>query len=59
MMAHDKKFMGSKDVAHILDFSPDDVIVLAQKGILHGVKNGRIWQFKLDDVLDYKKKIEK
>ena len=46
----------SKDVAHILDCSPDDVIVLAQKGILKATKHGRFWRFEEADVRAYGKK---
>jgi len=40
----------SKDVAHILDLPPDDVIYLARKGKLRGVKEGKFWKFRLRDV---------
>ena len=48
----------SKDVAHILDCSPDDVIELARRGKLRASKLGRFWRFKHNDVLVYKKKYE-
>jgi excisionase family DNA binding protein len=46
----------SKDVAHILDCSPDDVIELARRGKLRASKQGRFWRFRQTDVLSYKKK---
>jgi excisionase family DNA binding protein len=46
----------SKDVAHILDCSPDDVIELARRGRLRATKQGRFWRFCQADVLTYKKK---
>lgn len=46
----------SKDVAHILDCSPDDVIELARRGKLRATKQGRFWRFRHNDVLQYKKK---
>ena len=49
----------SKDVAHILDLPPDDVIYLARKGKLRGVKEGKYWKFRLRDVKYYQKKLEK
>ena len=49
----------SKDVAHILDLPPDDVIYLARKGKLRGVKEGKYWKFRLRDVKFYQKKIQK
>ncbi len=49
----------SKDVAHILDLPPDDVIYLARKGKLRGVKEGKYWKFRLRDVKYYQKKAQK
>lgn len=46
----------SKDVAHILDCSPDDVIDLARRGKLRATKQGRFWRFRQTDVLTYKKR---
>ncbi len=48
----------SKDVAHILDLPPDDVIYLARKGKLRGVKEGKYWKFRLRDVKYYQKKAQ-
>jgi len=53
------KFFRSKDVAHILNCSPDDVIVLAKKGKLRAVKQGRFWKYLQDDVMAYKKEAGK
>lgn len=47
----------SKDAAHILDCSPDDVIDLARKGKLRAVKQGRFWRFRHADVLAYKRRV--
>jgi Helix-turn-helix domain len=49
----------SKDVAHILDLPPDDVIYLARKGKLRGVKEGKYWKFRLRDVKFYQKKLQR
>ncbi len=49
------KYFRSKDVAHILDCSPDDVIVLAKKGKLRAAKQGRFWRYRQEDVMNYKK----
>jgi excisionase family DNA binding protein len=55
-----KKFLlRAKDVAHILDCSPDDVVELARKGRLKATKAGRFWRFRNRDVLAYKRKQEK
>jgi excisionase family DNA binding protein len=49
----------SKDAAHILDCSPDDVVDLARKGKVRGVKEGRFWRFRIADINAYKKKLDK
>lgn len=49
----------SKDVAHILDLSPDEVAELAQRKKLKAKKVGRIWRYSLADVRAYKKKQER
>ncbi|MEW6442691.1 MAG: helix-turn-helix domain-containing protein [bacterium] len=60
-MAAAKKdnLLRSKDVAHILDLPPDDVIYLARKGKLRGVKEGKYWKFRLRDVNFYQRKLHK
>jgi len=50
-----EKLLKSRDVAWILDCSPDDVIALARKGKLRAVKNGA-WWFREADVITYKRK---
>ena len=49
-----KARLRSKDVAHILDMSPDDVIELARRGKLKASKQGRFWRFSTVDVVTYK-----
>ncbi len=49
-------FLRSKNVAYILDCSPDDVIELARKGKLPAFKQGRFWRFRLQDVEAYQRK---
>jgi hypothetical protein len=49
-MNRTKYILRSKDVAHLLDCLPDEVGVLAKTGKLHGVKKGKIWLFRLQDV---------
>jgi hypothetical protein len=58
-MKNKEELLNSKDVAHILDIAPDEVIKLAQKGKLKGTKKGRFWIFRLGDVQAYKMKQEK
>ena len=52
-MANGKEFLQSKDVAHILDCSPDDVIELVHRKKLKAEKEGRFWRYRQRDVLAY------
>ena len=54
-----EKLLRTKDVAWILDWSPDDVNVLARKGKVKAFKQGRFWRFREADVVAYKKRMEK
>ena len=56
-MATKEALLKSKDVAHILDMSPDDVIYLARNGKLRAVKEGKYWKFRLAHVQTYKRKL--
>ena len=47
----------SKDVAMIIDCSPDDVYDLVEKGEIKGLKKGRFWRFNLDSVMLYKRRL--
>ena len=58
-MENEKIFLRSKDVAHILDCSPDDVYRVIEKGDMQGIKRGRFWLFRYEDVLQYKMQKEK
>jgi hypothetical protein len=51
-----KEILSSRDVAHMLDMSPDDVIELARKGMLKATKQGRRWRYREADVLTYQRK---
>jgi hypothetical protein len=51
-----KRILKSKDVAHILDLSPDDVIVLARDKKLKSIKKGKYWMFSIQDVASYRKR---
>ncbi len=57
--ARKDNLLRSKDVAHILDLPPDDVIYLARKGKLRGIKEGKYWKFRLRDVRVYQSKAQK
>jgi excisionase family DNA binding protein len=41
-----------------LDCSPDDVHLLVHRGDLKGTKVGRFWRYRLEDVMEYKGKME-
>ena len=53
-----KPLLISKDVAHILDMSPDDVAQLVRKGKLRATKIGKHWKYRPRDVQAYKRKQE-
>ncbi len=40
----------TRDLAFMLDLSPDDVNALARKGVIKGYKIGRRWCFRVRDV---------
>jgi excisionase family DNA binding protein len=52
-------FLTSRDVAYILDCTPDNVLQLARKGRLPAVKHGKFWKFYRADVMVYKRLHEK
>ena len=54
-----ERLLKTRDVAWILDWSPDDVVVFAQKGKLKAFKQGRNWRFLEADVVAYKTRMEK
>jgi hypothetical protein len=58
-MASKKALLRFRDVAHILDCTPDDVLELARKKKLEGTKTSRYWRYRLEDVLAYKKRRKK
>lgn len=47
--------INSREVAHLLDCSPDDAIVLARQGRIRASRTGRFWWFALADVLRYRR----
>ena len=55
-MGNNPPLLRSKDVAHILDCSPDEVVELAKAGKLKAEKRGRLWQFRRTDVMAYKRR---
>jgi len=49
-MDRDDAVLNSKDVAKILDMSPDTVNEYARKSILPAFKRGRQWRFRRRDI---------
>ena len=43
----------TRDLAHLLDMSPDAVNDLARKGVLKGYKSGNQWRFRRKDIERY------
>lgn len=52
------RVLNSRELARVLDLSPDSVNTLARRGIIAGYKVGRQWRFKRKDVEGYIQKIQ-
>jgi excisionase family DNA binding protein len=52
---NNKDYLKSKDVARILDCSPDEVLELARRGELRAFKEGRFWKYREAAVMAYKR----
>ena len=53
----DEQLLRPRDVAHILDCCPDDLYPLIYAGEIKAQKVGRLWKFRLEDVMDYKNRV--
>ena len=53
-MDREDAILNSKDVARILDLSPDTVNEFARKSILPAFKRGRQWRFRRRDITAFK-----
>jgi hypothetical protein len=56
-MDRDDSVLNSKDVALMLDMSPDTVNEYARKSILPAFKKGRQWRFRRRDIAAFKRQI--
>jgi excisionase family DNA binding protein len=56
-MERDDVILNSKDVARILDLSPDTVNEYARKSILPAFKKGRQWRFRRRDIAAFKRQL--
>jgi excisionase family DNA binding protein len=57
MMDRDDAILNSKDVAQILDLSPDTVNEYARKSVLPAFKKGRQWRFRKRDIALFKRQL--
>lgn len=56
-MDRDDTVLNSKDVAEMLDMSPDTVNEFARKNILPAFKRGRQWRFRRRDIAAFKRQL--
>jgi excisionase family DNA binding protein len=56
MLEKDEEYLNSKQVAVILDLSPDTVNEFARKNILPAFKKGKQWRFRKRDISIFYKK---
>jgi excisionase family DNA binding protein len=57
MVDTEDSLLNSKEVAAILDCSPDTVNELARKSILPAVKKGRQWRFRKREITSFKRQL--
>ena len=55
MEENEEVLLNSRQAAALLELSPDTVNELARKNVLPGVKRGRQWRFRDQDVTFFKK----
>lgn len=56
MLERDEELLNSREVARILDLSPDTVNEFARKNILPAFKKGKQWRFRKRDITSFNKK---
>jgi excisionase family DNA binding protein len=56
MLEREEELLNSKQVAVILDLSPDTVNEFARKNLLPGFKKGKQWRFRKKDVSSFNKR---
>ena len=57
MVDSEDSLLNSKEVAEILDCSPDTVNELARKSVLPAFKKGRQWRFRKRDIASFKRQL--
>lgn len=55
MLEREEELLNSREVAVILDLSPDTVNEFARKNILPGFKKGKQWRFRKRDISAFNK----
>lgn len=58
MAEKDDILLNSRQVAELLDLSPDTVNELARRQVLPGVKRGRQWRFHRRDIVAFKRQLQ-
>jgi len=58
MADRDDVILNSREVAYLLDLSPDTVNEFARKSILPAFKKGRQWRFRRRDIALFKRQLE-
>ncbi|MFM7143137.1 MAG: helix-turn-helix domain-containing protein [Alphaproteobacteria bacterium] len=53
----EEPLLNSREVARILDMSPDTVNEFARKQILPAFKTGRQWRFRRQDIASFKRQV--
>ncbi len=56
MLDREEELLTSREVARILDLSPDTVNEFARKNILPAFKKGKQWRFRKKDIFSFNKK---
>ncbi len=56
MQEREEELLNSREVARILDLSPDTVNEFARKNILPAFKKGKQWRFRQRDIFSFNKK---
>jgi len=57
MLDRTEALLNSRDVARLLDMSPDRVNEFARKQILPAFKTGRQWRFRKQDIAWFKRQL--
>ncbi len=58
MVEREEPLLNSRDVARLLDMSPDTVNEFARKQILPAFKTGRQWRFRRQDIASFKRQVQ-